>query len=132
MPESSQVLLWSRVHMDMSRNNYEPRVVSSDGVPEVSAVYDTTTGEYTVKRMRLTPFCTGNSHLADGRVLAAGGDDFAGDMFSPGYTNGLRGMRHYSKPTPGTWSDGGWRALSSQLRSPRWYPTQVCCCVSTV
>jgi hypothetical protein len=79
MPESSQVLLWSRVHMDLSRDNYEPGVISSDGVPEVSAVYDTTTGEYTVKRMRLTPFCTGNSHMADGRVLAAGGDDFAGD-----------------------------------------------------
>jgi hypothetical protein len=79
MPESSQVLLWSRVHMDGSRNNYEPGVVSSGGVPEVSTVFDTTTGEYYVKPMRLTPFCTGNSHMADGRVLAAGGDDFAGD-----------------------------------------------------
>jgi hypothetical protein len=48
--------------------------------------------------------------------------------FSPGYTNGLRGMRHYSKPTPSTWSDGGWRALGSRFRSPRWYPTQVRCC----
>jgi hypothetical protein len=88
-------------------------------------VYDTTTGEYFVKPMRVTPFCTGNSHMADGRVLAAGGDDFAGDRFSPGYTNGLRGIRHYSKPTPGTWSDGGWRTLTDRLRSPRWYPTQV-------
>jgi hypothetical protein len=77
LPESSQVLLWARVHMDLSRN-YEPGVVSSDGVPEVTAVYDPTNGEYSVKRMRLTPFCTGNSHLRDGRVLAVGGDDFAG------------------------------------------------------
>jgi hypothetical protein len=46
---------------------------------------------------------------------------------SPGYTNGLRSMRHYSKPSTGTWSDGGWRAVGSQLRSPRWYPTQVSC-----
>jgi hypothetical protein len=79
LPESSQVLIWSRVHMDLSRDNYEPGVISSDGVPEVTAVYDPTNGEYSVKRMRLTPFCTGNSHLADGRVFAAGGDDFAGD-----------------------------------------------------
>jgi hypothetical protein len=79
MPESSQVLIWSRVHMDMSRDNYEPRVISADGVPEVTAVFDPTNGEYYVKPMRLTPFCTGNSHLADGRVMAAGGDDFAGD-----------------------------------------------------
>ncbi|KAF6245560.1 hypothetical protein COO60DRAFT_1655315 [Scenedesmus sp. NREL 46B-D3] len=124
LPNSSQVLFWSRVHMDLSRDNYEPGVVSSDGVPEVSVVYDPTNGEYSVKRMRLTPFCTGNSHLADGRVLAAGGDDFAGDRFSPGYTNGLRGLRLYQKPTPGTWRDGGWKTSGNQLRAPRWYPTQ--------
>jgi hypothetical protein len=78
MPASSQVLIWLLVHMDGSRDNYEPGVISSDGIPEVTAVFDPTNGEYYVKRMRLTPFCTGNSHL-DGRVLAAGGDDFAGD-----------------------------------------------------
>ncbi|KAF6264287.1 hypothetical protein COO60DRAFT_1698359 [Scenedesmus sp. NREL 46B-D3] len=124
LPNSSQVLIWSRVHMDLSRDNYEPGVVSSGGVPEVTAVFDPTNGEYSVKRMRLTPFCSGNSHLADGRVLAAGGDDFAGDRFSPGYTNGLRGLRLYQKPTPGTWRDGGWKTLNNRLRQPRWYPTQ--------
>jgi hypothetical protein len=65
--------------MDLSRDNYEPGVISPEGVPEVAAVFDPTNGEYYVKPMRLTPFCTGNSHLADGRVFAAGGDDFAGD-----------------------------------------------------
>jgi hypothetical protein len=70
--------------MDLSRN-YEPGVVSSDGVPEVTAVYDPTNGEYSVKRMRLTPFCTGNSHLRDGRVLAVGGDDFAGSRWGDAY-----------------------------------------------
>ncbi|WIA15101.1 hypothetical protein OEZ85_001795 [Tetradesmus obliquus] len=123
LPESSQVLFWARVHMDLSRN-YEPGVISSDGVPEVTSVYDPTTGEYTVKRMRLTPFCTGNSHLRDGRVLAAGGDDFAGSRFSPGYTDGRRGLRLYQKPTPGTWDQGGWNTLGQRLASPRWYPTQ--------
>jgi hypothetical protein len=78
LPESSQVLIWARLHMDRSRN-YEPGVIASDGAPEVTAVFDPTNGEYYVKQQRLTPFCTGNSHLADGRVLAAGGDDFAGD-----------------------------------------------------
>jgi hypothetical protein len=65
MPESSQMLIWSRVHMDFSRDNYEPGVISSDGVPEVTAVFDPTNGEYCVKHMRLTPFCTGQSHLAE-------------------------------------------------------------------
>jgi hypothetical protein len=78
MPESSEMLIWSRVHMDGSRDNYEPGVISSDGAPEVTAIFNPTTGEYTVKRMRLTPFCSGNNHMADGRVLAAGGDDYAG------------------------------------------------------
>ncbi|KAF6264286.1 hypothetical protein COO60DRAFT_1660326 [Scenedesmus sp. NREL 46B-D3] len=110
--------------MDYSRDNYEPGVVAADGAPEVTAVFDPTNGEYSVKRMRLTPFCTGNSHLADGRVLAAGGDDFAGDRLSPGYTDGLRGLRLYQKPTPGTWDEGGWKTLNNQLGEPRWYPTQ--------
>lgn len=78
LPETSQVLIWSRVHMDLSRDNYEPGVISPDGVPEVAAVFDPTNGEYYVKPLRLTPFCTGNSHLSDGRVFMAGGDDFAG------------------------------------------------------
>ncbi|WIA15097.1 hypothetical protein OEZ85_001791 [Tetradesmus obliquus] len=124
LPETSQVLIWSRVHMDLSRDNYEPGVISPDGVPEVAAVFDPTNGEYYVKPLRLTPFCTGNSHLSDGRVFMAGGDDFAGARFSPGYTNGLRGMRLYQKPTPGTWDQGGWKILSNQIREPRWYPTQ--------
>jgi hypothetical protein len=78
MRNSSEVLIWSRVHMDGSRDNYEPGVIASDGAPELTAIFDPTTGEYTVKRMRLTPFCSGNNHMADGRVLVAGGDDYAG------------------------------------------------------
>lgn len=44
LPESYKVLVWSRVHMDGSKDNYEPGVMGADGVPEVSAVYDTVSG----------------------------------------------------------------------------------------
>jgi hypothetical protein len=73
--------------MDRSRN-YEPGVIAADGAPEVSAVFDPTNGGYYVKQQRLTPFCTGQSHLADGRVLAAGGDDHAGDRCGQGASHG--------------------------------------------
>lgn len=45
LPESDKVLMWARVHMDGSKNNYEPGVIGADGVPEVSAVYNTNKGK---------------------------------------------------------------------------------------
>lgn len=45
LPGSDKVLLWARLHADGS-DNYEPGVVGPDGVPEVSSVYDTNSGDH--------------------------------------------------------------------------------------
>jgi hypothetical protein len=49
-----------------------PEGMTVDGKGQVSAVYDTATGAYKVAPMELAPFCTGQSHLPDGTVLATG------------------------------------------------------------
>ncbi len=60
--------------------------------------------------------------------MLAGGDDYAGVA---GYTDGLRGIRLFEKEAghdgalKSNWDRGRWVTLSSRLREPRWYPTQV-------
>ncbi|GBF91347.1 hypothetical protein Rsub_04087, partial [Raphidocelis subcapitata] len=81
----------------------------------VSAVYDVGTGTYEVAPMRLAPFCSGQSHMADGTIMVAGGDADVGGYLQ----NGLRALR--------LWRPGGdaWEVPEAQLKEPHWYPTQL-------
>jgi hypothetical protein len=63
------------------------------------------------------PFCSGHSILADGRIVAMGGD--AG---LSGQTNGLLDIRTYS---PAAAVADRWQLEEAKLESGQWYPTQL-------
>jgi hypothetical protein len=112
LPNSDSVLIWNRRHKDGTP--YQPGVIGPDGHAEVTAVFDTNTAKYVTKVMRAAPFCSGGSHLYDGSVLVAGGDE---GKSLPGITNGLKTIRYFM--------NGNWKNGNVNLANPRWYPTQL-------
>jgi hypothetical protein len=63
------------------------------------------------------PFCSGHSVLANGEIVAMGGD--AG---LAGQTNGLLDIRSYNPAAPAA---SRWRLEPAKLESGQWYPTQL-------
>ncbi|KAI8465624.1 MAG: hypothetical protein J3K34DRAFT_525211 [Monoraphidium minutum] len=112
VPRSDKVVLWAR---RLPEGVAYPPGMSPDGVGEVSSVYDTNTGVYTVAPMRLAPFCTGQSHAADGTIIAAGGDADAGGYLE----DGLRAIRLWRPDAT------AWEVVPTPLAEPHWYPTQL-------
>ena len=112
IPNTDTLLLWDRRIRD--NTPYPPGTIGKDGNPEVSGIYDTITRKYYITYMRTTPFCSGGSHLDDGSVFVAGGDEGANQT---GMLNGLRNIRKFGA--------NNWYTSNVLLREPRWYPSQV-------
>jgi Domain of unknown function (DUF1929)/Glyoxal oxidase N-terminus/Concanavalin A-like lectin/glucanases superfamily len=72
------------------------------------------------------PFCAGLTHLADGRLLVAGGDkkDDRQDypMTPEGTRDGRRALRVFVPHLPGSYGPGEWRDIG-RISDSRWYPT---------
>lgn len=100
---------------------YQPGGIGSAPNNSLSAVWDPATGRTKVIPPPINPdtgertnlWCSGISFLADGRVLATGGN--------LGYTPDWRGLQraYIFDPQSETWSEVG------RMRGGRWYPSQV-------
>ncbi len=116
MPRTDSVHVVSRPLA--RRFSYEPGIiVASDGAGELSTLYHTNNGTYTVKPIREAPFCMGAVFLSDGTLFTAGGQDAAVPF--PPYLEGRNVVRRFSSTTM------LWNVSSTRLRDFHWYPTLV-------
>ncbi|KAI8468211.1 MAG: hypothetical protein J3K34DRAFT_523112 [Monoraphidium minutum] len=109
IPTTNRVLLWGR-----QQPMYEPGMFTG-GTPEVSSLFDFSTGTYIKTPMRVAPFCSGQSHLSDGTSVIGGGDWANGGFL----TEGRYAIR--------TWDKDGttWETRPEGMAYPHWYPTQL-------
>jgi hypothetical protein len=120
---TGKVLLWAYPTNPNPAYNpaYKPGGIGSAPNNSLSAVWDPATGKTKVIPPPINPdtgertnlWCSGISFLADGRVLATGGN--------LGYTPDWRGLQraYIFNPWTETWSEVG------KMHGGRWYPSQV-------
>lgn len=88
-----------------------------------SSEYDPITNEAVPLSYRTNAFCSGGIPLADGRMMALGGNAPL-PWLAPDITDGFEGIRYLSRSTTNSSLDGqGWDEPGNKLSSPRWYPS---------
>lgn len=81
-------------------------------------LFDPATWAFTEIPLDRDIFCGGNTQLADGRILVAGGDTFEGLRHDDGFFQGIPDT-HIFDPVSETWTRVG------DMRRGRWYPTAI-------
>eukprot|EP00798_Chlamydomonas_sp_ICE-L_P029052 gene29052-32254_t len=109
IPGTHKVLLFSR-QINTDRFPTEPGMATS-----VSSVYDPYAGTYVPMPMPENPFCAGHTHLRDGTIIVAGGDETPNSWLK----EGRKSIRIFNPSTL------QWTTLPQQLHSEHWYPAQL-------
>lgn len=141
---SSQVLFFCRPE-EPSHRQADPNEPNHNGFPN-DEQFDASNGDQALSsifpltgdgrfrplplQVEHNPFCAGHCHLADGRLLVAGGDKRAdsGDSGKDykraprGTKPGLRGLRLFSAGAADRPDAGEWQTIGT-ISGPRWYPS---------
>eukprot|EP00798_Chlamydomonas_sp_ICE-L_P029053 gene29053-32255_t len=81
----------------------------------VSSVYDPYAGTYVPTPMPENPFCASHTHLRDGTIIVAGGEQ----AYFSWLQEGRYSIRTFNPSTL------QWTTLPEKLHSPHWYPAQL-------
>lgn len=117
-PRTSRVLVFSRVQDPAVP--YQPRMAGN-----LSAVFDTETGEYEPVYSDSPMFCAGHSHISDGRIVVMGGDIPTAIYGTQGFGYMVEGRDavRYFDPLTNTFTR--LTGQNQKLGSYHWYPTQL-------
>lgn len=99
------------------------RLKLADGYFAYSSEYDPATNEVVPLSYKTNAFCTGGAFLANGTLLAVGGNGNL-SWLDPTVTDGWRGIRYLTRSASDNSSNGAdWVEPGNQLDTARWYPS---------
>lgn len=92
----------------------------SDGYYAYSAEYDPIGNKPVGLQYKTNSFCSGGTHLPDGRMISVGGNAPL-TFIDPTVGDGFRGIRYLSRTTSGSQNGQNWAEPGNQLNTARWY-----------